>query len=143
MKRIYFSIGALLLGAMLSAPAMAEEMTTTTTESTTTTTNPAPVTSSSDGQTLAVVRNGNITTEFKAAGTHGIDMDQLKPWSAFAAEHPAIAKQLAYKPALISSDAYAQKHPELGAFFSAHPDIRQAMIENPGNFVAIPPRPGE
>jgi hypothetical protein len=143
MKRIYISIGTLALTAMLCGPALAEEMTTTTTETTTTTTNPAPVTSSADGQTLGVVKNGNLTTEFKAAGTHGIDMNQLKPWSAFAADHPAIAKQLAYKPALIGDHAYAKQHPELDAFFSSHPDIRQAMIENPGNFVAIPPRPGE
>jgi len=45
--------------------------------------------------------------------------------------------------ALINDDAYAKKHPALGAFFSAHPDIREAMAANPGNYVAIPPRPGE
>ena len=36
-----------------------------------------------------------------------------------------------------------KKHPQLGAFFSAHPEIREAMAANPGNYVAIPPRPGE
>jgi hypothetical protein len=139
-----FSLATLTLSAMLVGPAMAEEMTTTTTEATTTTSNNSmPMTTSPGDRTLGTVVNGNTTTEFKAAGKHGIDMNKLKPWSAFAADHPAIAQQLAAKPALIGDDAYAQNHPELGAFFSTHPDIRQAMMENPGNFVAIPPRPGE
>ena len=143
MNRLSISLATLTLGAMLAGPALAAEMTTTTTESTTSTSNPAAMTASSGDRTLGVVTNGNVTTEFKAAGTHGIDMNKLKPWSAFAADHPAIAKELAYKPALIGDDSYAKNHPELGSFFSTHPDIREAMIENPGNFVAIPPRPGE
>jgi hypothetical protein len=136
MKRLSISLATLTLGAMLAGPALADDMTRTTTTSTTTT-------SSASDPTLGTVVNGNTTTEFKAAGTHGIDMNRLKPWSAFAADHPAIAQQLAHKPALIGDDGYAKNHPELDAFFSTHPDIRQAMIENPGNFVAIPPRPGE
>ena len=72
-----------------------------------------------------------------------IDTQKLATWNAFASEHPNVAKQLAYKPALINDDAYAKKHPALGAFFSQHPEIREAMAANPGNYVAIPPRPGE
>ena len=37
----------------------------------------------------------------------------------------------------------AAKHPELATFFQTHPDIKDAIEENPGNFAAIPPRPGE
>jgi hypothetical protein len=70
-------------------------------------------------------------------------MEKLHTWSTFASEHPDIAHQLAYHPRLINSDGYLQKHPELQEFFSAHPDIRQAMAENPGNYVAIPPRASE
>ncbi len=28
-----------------------------------------------------------------------------------------------------------KKHPELNAFLTEHPDIRQAMVVDPGNFV--------
>ncbi len=119
MNRLSISLAVLSMTVLFAAPAKAED------------------------QTLATVSNGRTTIEFKAAGTNGIDMNKLRPWSEFANGHPDIAKQLAYKPALISNDAYASKHPELQAFFSTHPDIREAMIENPGNFVAIPPRPGE
>ncbi|MGA7764062.1 MAG: hypothetical protein WCA59_20140 [Candidatus Binataceae bacterium] len=38
---------------------------------------------------------------------------------------------------------YLKSHPDLDAFFHAHPDIKSAMAEIPGNFTAIPPRPGE
>ena len=96
-----------------------------------------------EAKTLGVVNNGNTTIEFKAADTSDLDVQKLQTWSSFASQHPEIASQLAHKPSLINSDAYAKKHPELGEFFSAHPDIREAMAENPGNYVAIPPRPGE
>ena len=95
------------------------------------------------GNTLGTVVNGNTTTVFKAAGNRGIDTQKLKTWNDFASEHPNVASQLAHNPALINDDGYAKKHPQLGAFFSAHPDIREAMAANPGNYVAIPPRPGE
>ena len=96
-----------------------------------------------EGKTLGTVVNGNTTTTFKAADTRDIDTQKLKTWNAFAAGHPKVASELAHNPALINDDAYAKKHPQLGAFFTAHPDIREAMAANPGNYVAIPPRPGE
>ena len=96
-----------------------------------------------DGKTLGTVVNGNTTTVFKAADSRDIDTVKLKTWNDFASGHPKVASELATNPKLINDDAYAKKHPQLGAFFSAHPDIRQAMTANPGNYVAIPPRPGE
>ena len=95
------------------------------------------------GETLGTVVNGNTTIEFRAADTSDIDLAKLRAWSDFAAEHSNIARELAYKPSLINSDSYLKKHPELESFFSAHPDIKMEMAENPGNYVAIPPRPGE
>ena len=96
-----------------------------------------------EGKTLGTVINGNTTTEFKAADTRDIDMQKLKTWNDFADQHPQVASDLAHQPRLINDDRYAGKHPALNAFFAAHPDIRQAMAENPGNYNAIPPRPGE
>ena len=94
-------------------------------------------------KTLGTVVNGNTTIEFKAADTRNLDMPKLKTWDEFAVAHPKIATALARKPARITDPGYAAAHPELANFYSAHPDIREAMAENPGNFVAIPPRPGE
>jgi hypothetical protein len=100
--------------------------------------------SMADGsKTLGVVNNGNKEIVFKAADTSDLPMQRLEAWSSFASQHPDIARALAYKPSLIKSDSYTKKHPELASFFSAHPDIREAMAANPGNYVAIPPRPGE
>ena len=96
-----------------------------------------------DSKTLGTFVNGNTTTVFKAADSRDIDTQKLQTWKEFATGHPQVASQLANKPALITDDGYAKKHPALGAFFSAHPDIREAMAANPGNYVAIPPRPGE
>jgi hypothetical protein len=96
-----------------------------------------------EGKTLGTVVNGNTTIEFKAADSTDLDLQKLQTWSTFASEHPNVARELANKPSLINSDGYTQKHPELAQFFSVHPDIREAMAEDPGNYVAIPPRPGE
>ena len=96
-----------------------------------------------EGKTLGTVTNGNTTTEFKAADSRDIDTQKLKTWNDFASQHPKVASDLAHNPKLINDDAYAKKHRQLGAFFSAHPEIREAMAANPGNYVAIPPRPGE
>src|SRR5271154_4329597 len=96
-----------------------------------------------DGKTLGTVVTGNTTTVFKAADRRDIDTHKLATWNAFASEHPNVAKQLAYKPALINDDAYAKKHPALGAVFSQHTVVREAMPPHPGNYVALPPRPGE
>jgi hypothetical protein len=96
-----------------------------------------------DGKTMGTVVNGNTTTVFKAAGNRGIDTEKLKTWNDFASRHPSVASELAHNPALINDDGYAKEHPKLGVFFAAHPDIREAMTANPGNYVAIPPRPGE
>ena len=120
MKRIPTLLIAAVVPVAFAAPSMAQE-----------------------GKTLGVVDNGKTTIEFKAADTSDLPMQQLQTWGSFASEHPDIARQLAYKPSLINSDSYSSKHPELQQFFSQHPDIRDAMAENPGNFVAVPPRPGE
>ena len=106
----------------------------------------APPTSiQTDGGTevLGTVVHGNTTIIFQAAGTHGLDLNRLRTWSQFAEEHPQIETALAYKPSLINDPGYLTKHPELATFFQTHPDIKDAIEENPGNFAAIPPRPGE
>jgi hypothetical protein len=96
-----------------------------------------------DGKTTGVVVNGNTTTVFKAADSRDIDTHKLKAWNEFASAHPKVASDFAHNPALITDDGYLKQHPQLGAFFTAHPEIREAMAANPGNFAAIPPRPGE
>jgi hypothetical protein len=94
-------------------------------------------------EVLGTVVRGNTTIIFQAAGTHGLDLNRLRSWSQFAEEHPKIATALAYKPSLINDPGYLTKHPELPTFFQTHLDIKDAIKENPGNFAAIPPRPGE
>ena len=49
-------------------------------------------------------------------------------------------RKLRDDPSLIKNDSWVKKHPELAEFFVQHPDIRDDMEENPGNYVAPPPR---
>jgi hypothetical protein len=85
----------------------------------------------------------HLTRLHVPAATHGLDLNMLRTWSQFAEEHPKVATALAYKPSLINDPGYLTKHHELATFFQTHPDIKDAIEENPGNFAAIPRRPGE
>jgi hypothetical protein len=93
---------------------------------------------------VATVTSGNTIIEFHSAASNlDLDLNNLQAWGEFANAHPRVANALAYKPSLMSNQQYLNKHPDLAQFFAAHPAVEVAMRENPGNFVAIPPRPGE
>ena len=85
----------------------------------------------------------HTTIVFKHADSRDIHTDVLRTWDDFAQAHPKIASTLAYQPSLINDPSYMRRHPSLDAFFQSHPDVKEAMVEDPGNFAAIPPRPGE
>jgi hypothetical protein len=104
---------------------------------------PAPSQVSEPGRALGSVTSGNTTIVFEAANPSDIDSQPLMIWQGFAQQHPGIARALAFKPSLMNDSGYLKKHPELSVFFGAHPEVREAMAANPGNFNAIPPRPGE
>lgn len=95
------------------------------------------------GRALGSVTNGNTTVVFEAANPSDIQTQPLMTWDDFATAHPTIARALAFKPSLMNDSRYLNKHPELNDFFQAHPEVRDAMAADPGNFAAIPPRPGE
>jgi hypothetical protein len=126
-----------ILGSLLALPAMAQmNESTEAAPGQSMETNPAPA--------APGVTNGNTTIEFQSAAANpDINQQDLAKWGDFAEAHPKVAHALAYKPSLMNDAAYLRRHPELGAFFNDNPQIRDAMAENPGNFVAIPPRPGE
>jgi len=101
--------------------------------------NPAPVV---HGNTTTV-QQGNASIIFERAGTHNLDANNYAQWSAFADAHPEIARAIAYHPAVVNDPDYLRKHPALADFYQAHPEVHAALVANPGNFEAIPPRPGE
>jgi len=94
-------------------------------------------------ESAKAIQQGNTTIVFKPAGTSNIDAKRLRIWNGFAQVHPKVAKELAYNSSLMNDHAYLAKHPQLDAFFQGHPGVKQDMEKNPGNFNAIPPRPGE
>jgi hypothetical protein len=104
---------------------------------------PISVQSERNNEVLGTVVQGNTTIVFESAGSLGIELEETAEMGSIRREHPKIAIDLAYRPSLIGDSRYLSKHSELTTFFQAYPDIKDAMEENPGNFVAIPPRPGE
>jgi hypothetical protein len=127
MKRLSLTSVPILMMLAFALPAMAQDE------------------NSSAAQPAATkaVQQGNTTIFFKPAGASNLDHSRLQTWGEFAEAHPKVAKELAGNSSLMDDGAYLSKHPELNTFFQEHPDIKDAMAENPGNFVAIPPRPGE
>jgi hypothetical protein len=104
---------------------------------------PAPSQASAPGTALGSVTNGNTTIVFEPANLSDINSQHYMEWDNFATAHPTIARALAFKPSLMNNPTYLNKHPELKDFFQAHPEVRDAMAADSGNFAAIPPRPGE
>lgn len=92
---------------------------------------------------LGTVQSGNTTIVFVPADRSDIDTARLRTWQEFADSHSGIERALAYNPSLINDEHYLKSHPELDQFFQEHPDVKSAMADDPGNFAAIPPRPGE
>jgi hypothetical protein len=131
MKHSSIAVISILATLAFALPAMAQDE------------SPRAVQSESSGPELGRVVQGNRTIVFAPADTNNIDGNRLRTWNDFAEEHPKIAKALAYNSSLMDDDGYLTRHPALNDFFRAHPDIKDAMAENPGNFVAIQPRPGE
>ena len=132
-------IGALVAAQIASIDMVVFAQTTETTQSTQTYS-----TGEYRGkQPLGVVSSGNSTAFFMPANEKDLDVEKLRRWQAFSDEHPDIAHTIAYNPKVLTDDTYIQRHPDLASFFADHPEIKEAMIENPGNYEAIPPRPGE
>jgi len=128
---------------VVSPPAPGAVNTSETTETTSTTAAPMVPEVRHRGQALGAGGNRHTTIVFKAADRRDIDTKSLQSWDDFAQAHPSIAKTLAYKPELVDDAGYLRRHPDLDDFMAAHPDIKEAMVNDPGNFAAIPPRPGE
>jgi hypothetical protein len=96
-----------------------------------------------NGDVLGRAVSGNTTIYFEAANGQDIQAQRLGEWDEFAQAHPRIQATLEYDPWLINDPGYLSRHPALDAFFASHPDVKVAMMQDPGNFAAIWPRPGE
>jgi hypothetical protein len=101
--------------------------------------NPPPIV---HGDTTTVNR-GNAAIVFEPAGMSDIETAQYKVWNDYASAHPEVERALAYNPRLADNPHFLKKHPSLAQLYQAHPDLHDAIVADPGNFAAIPPRPGE
>jgi hypothetical protein len=121
--RARFSVPAIALGCCLfAAPALAQN---------------ADTAQPAQGQVLGTVQNGNLTIVFEAANSSDINVGMYQAWDEFAQANTKIARQLTRHPSLLSDDNYLRRHPELAGFFGQHPDVKSAMIANPGNFLPV------
>jgi len=79
--------------------------------------------------------NGNKIIVAEPARLNDSELNSHRAWHEFAQAHPEIVADLAKHPSLAGDPNYRKKHRDLDRFLAAHPDIRQAMIANPGNFI--------
>ncbi len=83
---------------------------------------------------VAIV-NGNVTIVAEPARLNDADLSRLRAWHEFSEDHPEVTADLARHPTLVNDHNYRMKHRDLDRFLAVHPDIREAMTANPGNFI--------
>jgi hypothetical protein len=118
MKRFASALAAFAIGALMAAPAMAQ--------------NAQP------GVT-GVVHQGNTTIVFER-GSVGPKLNQMSAFSQLAANDPKLATTLARNPALVEKDSFVSKHPALAQYLQQFPDARADIVADPGNYLT--PVPG-
>lgn len=64
-----------------------------------------------------------------------LNRDQMASFRQFLGDHATISDQLSRDPLLVKNHDYVQNHPELEAYLSAHPDVRDRLMTNPENYV--------
>lgn len=80
-------------------------------------------------------RHVEIELEFQKARLNSAQQDLLRSWNNVVVSDPGLARAIARKPALLSDQAYLDKHPQLRDFVAEHPDFPDQFADNPGNFV--------
>jgi hypothetical protein len=84
--------------------------------------------------TNGTAKNSNPTI-VSEPGTANLNLDELRAFDQIAQSHPDMAKALARKPALIKSDKFVSKYPDLQAFLGKYPDARDNIHRNPGDYL--------
>jgi len=80
-------------------------------------------------------RQVEIELDFQKARLNSAEQDLLRGWNSVVLSDPGVARTLVRKPALLSDQAYLEKHPRLQDFVAEHPDFPDQFADNPGNFV--------
>jgi len=102
---------AILMGAVLSTPALAQQF------------------------QPRVIHNGNVDIVAEGATNSDLNIDQYKAFDQFESAHPDIIRELRTRPRLVNSQKYLTNHPQLVQFMSEHPDWRADFVKNPGNYL--------
>ena len=66
---------------------------------------------------------------------HDTTRGELARFDQFLDGHPEVARELRRDPSLVDNQEYEKNHPELQAYLADHPQIREAIKENPNAFM--------
>jgi hypothetical protein len=77
-----------------------------------------------------------LTVATEGALTGDLPLADYQAFDTFAVAHPEIVSELSHNPKLIENDHYLSKHTELQGFLASHAELRSALIEDPGDFLA-------
>lgn len=61
--------------------------------------------------------------------------EHMADFGGFLGGHATISKDVSKDPSVVKNHEYVQQHPELSAYLSAHPDVRDDLMANPASFV--------
>ena len=60
---------------------------------------------------------------------------RMADFGGFLGGHSDIARDMSRDPSIVKNHNYMQQHPELNAYLSAHPDVRDELMANPAKFM--------
>lgn len=79
-----------------------------------------------------------VTTEIEfqpAATANDLNVQMLRDFENVKEADRKVAIDIARNPEVVENAGYVAKHPALQAFLERHPEARNEIVENPGNFV--------
>jgi hypothetical protein len=86
--------------------------------------------------TPATAQNSPPPITAEGAPTGDLPLADYQAFDSFAVAHPEIVSELSHNPGLIENKHYLSKHQELRDFLASHAELRSALIQDPGDFLA-------
>jgi hypothetical protein len=87
----------------------------------------------------AIVAQGQTpaTPTIVSTGAPASDLPlaDYQAFDKFAAAHPETIRAVSQNLRLLEDRDFLAGHPELSGFLATHAELREALIENPGNFI--------
>lgn len=85
------------------------------------------------------VSGQQVTIMSGGAPVNDLAMGQYQAFEQFQDKHPEVINELTRNPRLLHSEAFMAHNPEWRDFLDSHPELREDLYQDPGNFLPLGP----